>query len=233
MSHARPLCQGLCRVAGSGQGLDCDNRAVSDVSVPVPPEEEATVLAAGRPSGLTGAAGEYFVAAELSLRGWLATVTIKNAPGTDVLAKSLRSGAVVAIQTKTASLGNQFWLSSKCEVPAMSQNEWYVLVKLHKERTRPSFFVVPTNVVAGAVYAQHREWLSRPGREGKPRKDTNMRVMPAKHFLGYEDRWDLLEKPADEAPLLIAEWYSECVRDFGLPPGHPGWPSVPSATAHE
>ena len=37
-------------------------------------------MGARRPhTGLTGAAGEYYVAAELSRRGWLATVTIKNA----------------------------------------------------------------------------------------------------------------------------------------------------------
>ena len=47
--------------------------------------DEIELIEATRPSrttGLTGAAGEYYVAAELSRRGWLATVTIKNAPGT-------------------------------------------------------------------------------------------------------------------------------------------------------
>jgi|SRR3990170_843903 len=38
---------------------------MSEGFVSLPPEDEASVLA-GRPSGLTGAAGEYFVAAELS-----------------------------------------------------------------------------------------------------------------------------------------------------------------------
>jgi hypothetical protein len=36
-------------------------------------------------TGLTGAAGEYHVAAQLSQRGWLATITKKNSPGTDEL----------------------------------------------------------------------------------------------------------------------------------------------------
>ena len=51
-------------------------------------------------TGLTGAAGEYYVAAELSRRSWLATVTIKNSPGTDVLAQRLDRRRLVAIQTK-------------------------------------------------------------------------------------------------------------------------------------
>ena len=36
-------------------------------------------------TNLIGAAGEYYVAAELSRSGWLATVTLKNARGIDVL----------------------------------------------------------------------------------------------------------------------------------------------------
>jgi integrase len=62
------------------------------------PEEIAAVQGA-RPiakTGLTGAAGEYYVAAELSLRDWLATVTIKNAPGTDVLAQKVGTGVTVS-----------------------------------------------------------------------------------------------------------------------------------------
>ena len=60
------------------------------------------------PTGLTGAAGEYYVAAELSRRGWLATVTIKNAPGTAVLAQNPITKLTVAIQTKTSSGGTSF-----------------------------------------------------------------------------------------------------------------------------
>jgi hypothetical protein len=175
-------------------------------------------------TGLTGTAGEYFVAAELSLRGWLATVTIKNAPGTDVLAQKRTTGVVVAIQTKTASFGNPFQLSKNCETPTTVQNEWYVLVKLHEPKTRPSFYIVPRNIVAGAVYAQHQEWLSRPGRGGKPHNDNPRRILQPKWFAGYEDRWDLLGEPADQAPLLIDPWYTECVERFGLPSEHPGWP---------
>jgi hypothetical protein len=189
------------------------------------PDEVRRVLTK-RPTGLTGAAGEYFVAAELSLRSWLATVTIKNAPGTDVLAQNLLSGAVVAIQTKTASYGNQFQLDRKCETPATAQNQWYVFVSLGKQGERPSFYVVPHDVVAGAMFAQHREWLSRPARDGTPHKDSRQRSMRVAYISAYVDRWDLLEGPADKAPLLIDEWITECVTNFGLPPGHPGWPTA-------
>jgi len=49
---------------------------------------------------LTGAAGEYYVAAELSCLGWLATVTIKNAPGTDVLPVRFSSLCILPVGTQ-------------------------------------------------------------------------------------------------------------------------------------
>ena len=179
-----------------------------------------------RSTGLTGTAGEYFVAAELSQRGWLATVTIKNAPGTDVLAQEPTTGTIIAIQTKTASEGNQFLLNKKCEVPTSALSDWYILVKLHKLGIRPTFYIVPRNIIAGAAYAQHREWLARPDRTGKPHNDNDRRMLLAKHFSDYEDRWELLNSPTTEAPLLLGQWYRECVENFGLPQGHPGWPET-------
>src|SRR5690348_8797999 len=100
-----------------------------------------------RPTGLTGAAGEYYVAAELSLRGWLATVTIKNAPHTDVLARKLETGRLLAIQTKTASQGYNFQLGIKDEKPTTADNEWYILVSLRPVGERPLFHIIPRNVV--------------------------------------------------------------------------------------
>ena len=74
------------------------------------------------PTGLTAAAGKYYVAAELSLRGWLATVTIRKAPATNVLARDPATDWVVAIQTKTASFGNRFRLGPKDEVRSLRRS---------------------------------------------------------------------------------------------------------------
>jgi hypothetical protein len=78
--------------------------------------------------GLIGAAGEYFVVAELSLRGWLATVTIKNSPGIDVLARHSETGTLVALQTKTAGAGFNFRLKDQDERCSNAEHDWYALV---------------------------------------------------------------------------------------------------------
>jgi Holliday junction resolvase-like predicted endonuclease len=62
---------------------------------------------------ITGVAGEYFVAAELSRRGWIATMTIKNTPNIDVIATTIDGKRSINIQVKTRSIGNrQGWILS-------------------------------------------------------------------------------------------------------------------------
>jgi len=56
-------------------------------------------------TAITGAAGEYFAAAELSARGWIATISVRGAPATDVLAQHAETGRLIAVQTKTAGPG--------------------------------------------------------------------------------------------------------------------------------
>lgn len=46
-------------------------------------------------STLVGVAGEYFVAAELSLRGYLASVTLRNSRGIDIIASSADASKLV------------------------------------------------------------------------------------------------------------------------------------------
>ncbi len=47
-------------------------------------------------------AGEYFVAAELSRRGYIATLTLRNARGIDIVVADPDSTRSVGIQVKTS-----------------------------------------------------------------------------------------------------------------------------------
>jgi hypothetical protein len=160
-------------------------------------------------TGLTGATGEYYVAAELSRRQWLATVTIKNSPGTDVLAQRLDRRRIVAVQTKTASPGSKwFRLGAKDEDPGERDNEWYVFIALRGIAERPSFYVVPRHHAAAIVYLEHQDWLrslghlQKPARSGAVRNDSMTRSIWPKWVMGYLERWDLLDESAWEAPFL-------------------------------
>ena len=100
-------------------------------------------------TAITGAAGAYFVVAELSQLGWAASPTWGNAPRTDVLAQ--RAGSrMAAIQVKTR-LSGSFHIGQKGESPSPAGgNEWFVLVSLHGAGQRPDFYIAspPWSTVA-------------------------------------------------------------------------------------
>ena len=65
----------------------------------------------------TGVSGEYFVAAELSRRGFVASLTLRNTRGIDVLASNADATKSVGIQVKTCSGTKPDWiLNKKAEV---------------------------------------------------------------------------------------------------------------------
>ena len=66
--------------------------------------------------GISGIAGEYFVAAELSRRGFMASVTLRNNDSVDIHASKLSSNKMFAIQVKTNQIGSRNWtLHQKAE----------------------------------------------------------------------------------------------------------------------
>ena len=66
-----------------------------------PPEKNLNDL----PSILVGVSGEYFVAAELSRLGYVASVTLRNTRGIDILATNASASRSVGIQVKSLHLG--------------------------------------------------------------------------------------------------------------------------------
>jgi hypothetical protein len=139
---------------------------------------------------LSGIAGEYLVAAELSRRGYIASLTLRNTQGIDVLASSADGRRQVAIQVKCdQGKGREWILTAKAE-RLRGPHLFYVFVRLHHLGT-PEFFVVPSSVVATRTATSHRAWLARPGRRGQAHKDTAIRVF-ADRTGKYRDAWKRL-----------------------------------------
>jgi hypothetical protein len=143
------------------------------------------------PPLLAGVAGEYFVAAELSRRGYIASISLRNTRGIDILVTNAEASRTVTIQCKTNQRGKKVWvLDEKCE-KYHSPTHFYVFVGLGNPDCRPNFHVVPSEVVAQFVAEDHRTWLSTPGRNGQPHVDN-----PVRQFRDsgnkYLERWDLL-----------------------------------------
>lgn len=142
--------------------------------------------------GLSGVAGEYFVAAELSRRGFIASVTLRNAQGIDILATKPGSADIIGIQVKTNQHSHRKWpISSKIEGFARP-DLFFVFVNLNGAG-QPSYHIVPSNVVEEYCRTSHAAWLATPGRDGRPHKDNSIRTFIDLNGQ-YLDRWDSLEK---------------------------------------
>jgi hypothetical protein len=141
-------------------------------------------------STLCGVSGEYFVAAELSRRGYVASLTLRNTRGIDVLASNADATKAVGIQVKTNQANRRDWVLNKKAEADQAENLFYVFVRLNGT-AEPAFHIVPRAVVAQFVRADHRAWLSTPGKSGQAHIDTPMRKFkdPLDQYLG---RWDLL-----------------------------------------
>jgi hypothetical protein len=141
---------------------------------------------------LTGVAGEYFVAAELSRLGYIASITLRNTKGIDILATNQKGTRSITIQCKTTQTTRKSWmLNEKCEKNSQP-NHFYVFVSLGSPKKLPSFHIVPSRIVAKRVKEGHRSWSKQMKRDGTRHAYTSVRQFRdvGGEFLG---KWHLLK----------------------------------------
>lgn len=141
---------------------------------------------------LVGVAGEYLVAGELSLRGYLASITLRNSRGIDIIASNADGTKSVSIQVKTNSSGKPRWLLNKKSEKFFSKNHFYIFVALKEIEKRPNFFIVPSKIVADFARERHQKWLLGKKRDGTDRKNSSMRSFYDEGS-EYLERWDLIK----------------------------------------
>ena len=145
---------------------------------------------------ITGVAGEYFVAAELSRRGWIATLTLKNTPNIDVIATTPDGLRTVNIQVKTRSIKNRAgWiLTKKIEMLVPSENFYIAFVDLKGHGEKPDYYLIPRNLFSKWIAEQHSQWLATPGRSGRVHVDNPIRAFgepQLKEFEKYHNNWNI------------------------------------------
>ncbi len=143
---------------------------------------------------LSGVAGEYFVAAELSRRGNIASITLRNTKGVDILAANENGTKTAMVQVKTNQGSQRAWPMRSTAERVSDGRLFYIFVALGGPNGVPSYHVVPSAVVAEYITESHRNWLARPSRDGSPHRDSNLRkfedpdgeYLDAWHLLGLE-----------------------------------------------
>lgn len=141
---------------------------------------------------LSGVAGEYYVAAELTSRGYIASITLRNTKGVDILCSNSDASKSVGIQVKTNKRSNRAWVLNQKAESYFAESLFYVFVNLHDGNKPPDYFIVPSKIVAKYSKESHKTWLNTPGRNGVAHNDTPMRkfIDPEEKYLS---RWDLLD----------------------------------------
>jgi len=129
-------------------------------------------------SSLLGAAGEYFVMAELLRRGYIAALAPQGVPNADIVVTDVEGGRLCSIQVKTRrDLGSDGGWHMKAKHEGIRAAQlFYCLVNFGKTADdRPTVHVLPSTLVADVLSAMHRRWLAKPGKKGQSHKDTQMR----------------------------------------------------------
>lgn len=114
---------------------------------------------------LTGVAGEYLVAGELSKKGYIASITLRNTREIDILTSNRDATKSVGIQVKSTKHSNaRNWILNEKSENYYADNLFYVFVNLKEGNQRPDFFIVPSKIVAKQITKSHKRWLKRPNR---------------------------------------------------------------------
>lgn len=174
-------------------------------------------------------AGEHWVCSVLARLGWGAALTRDGLERTDILAvQAGRERRMVEIQVKTATYSGPrtTWLvNEKAQQRSLSAREWFIFVLVPREPWGlPRSFVVPRDHVSAATWIFHQNWLTEPN---VPPGTRNMPLDRARMGVdvweGYEERWDLLDLSATDAPVLLPTRARQLALEprVGVPTDHP------------
>jgi hypothetical protein len=141
---------------------------------------------------------------------------------------------MIEVQVKSnRGVGDRIsWLlGQSSQRPAVHDREWFVLVAIPADPLQQiRNFVVPRNHVAAAAWIEHMHWLTEPGvASGKRNAGVDRARSHLSTFKDYEDRWDLLLSPTDEAPVLLPPAFHAWAEEtsIGLPADHPWLAGLP------
>jgi hypothetical protein len=141
---------------------------------------------------LRGITGEYYVAAELSKRGYIASLTLRNTKGVDILCSNADAKKVVGIQVKTHEAESREWMLDKKVEGYIADNLFYIFVTLNNRVKHPDFFIVPSKTLSEIIKNDYERWMGKLDRKGQKHKETDRRKFRDPKGI-YLNRWDLLD----------------------------------------
>jgi hypothetical protein len=131
---------------------------------------------------LCGVAGEYYAAAEISRRGFLAAITLRNSDGVDILVSNIEGNKLFSIQVKTTQNKRKWILNKKVE-NEKSENKYFAFVNIPQNlEIQPEYFIINSKTLSEHIFNGHRSWLNGIGKNGKIRNDSDVRQFDPQYF---------------------------------------------------
>lgn len=141
----------------------------------------------------SGVSGEYFVAAELSRRGYMCSITLKNTKGIDVLVSNDNSNKLLGVQVKTNNSNRKAWVLNKKAEEISEDNFVYVFTNLKELGQLPDYYIVPSKIVAEYIKKEHHDWLKTPGKSGQAHRENDMRMFRDDNE-EFKNKWEILKQ---------------------------------------
>jgi hypothetical protein len=175
-------------------------------------------MATGRTTQLTGAIGEFLVAAELCRRGLLATPFAGNVPHYDIIASG-QFGGHVAVQVK--AINGQTWqfdirkfakvsLEGGRQTIGQLESEpfpdlTYVFVVLRPEpRSEPNerdrFFVLKWKELQDILVPEYEHYLRKHNGIRPKKADSYHTALAVGQVEAFEDRWNVILDQVPKSP---------------------------------
>jgi len=181
---------------------------------------------------VVGSAGEHFVCSTLAQLRWSAALTREGVAHADVLAvhpDPPRRMVEVQVKTIRANPRPKWPMGGRWTSASESCREWYVFVLLGADVTeRPRCFIVPRDHATAGAWIAHENWRTQPGIAPGKRNTPVERVrVGIDVWESYAERWDLLQRSAYEAPVLLPPEVLDLMNEprIGFPDWHP-WSST-------
>jgi hypothetical protein len=166
-----------------------------------------------------GLSGEFYVLAQLVQRGLVASLTLANTKGVDILVSNARLNQLFKIEVKTTDRGPRYeslfsnepcygWPMSAKHEHVVDTNLFYCFVALRGVEHLPRFFIVPSDYVAMYVREQHAYWLRTRQRAVAETAMRRFRIQSSDP-LGFENNWAVLagEAVPEKHRMLVEAWF--------------------------
>lgn len=137
---------------------------------------------------LIGLTGEYFVAGMMSLKGWVASLTLKNYPSVDIFGLDPETEKTINIQVKTTKNVKSYQVGvMRSQRPEINDRVTcpFVFVYIDKDNNI-EYYIISRNQLIDLILTTDDEYYNRPRKA--PLKDYPIAIS-LKDLAEFKDEW--------------------------------------------